>query len=77
MTLFRDQDIFALAPGRRAVQIVNELLPKKPIVIIGPSVAATCSAVSPLLARGVGPVNYCFSPVAVPPRGGYVFAATA
>jgi branched-chain amino acid transport system substrate-binding protein len=59
-----------------AVQIVNELLPKKPVVILGPSVAATCSAVSPLLAKGQGPVNYCFSPVAVPPRGGYVFAAT-
>lgn len=57
-----------------AVQIVNELLPKKPVVIFGPSVAATCSAVSPLLAGGVGPVEYCFSPVAVPPRGGYVFA---
>lgn len=56
------------------VQIVNELLPKKPVVILGPSVAATCSAVSPLLAGGAGPVEYCFSPVAVPPRGGYVFA---
>jgi branched-chain amino acid transport system substrate-binding protein len=60
-----------------AVQIVNELLPKKPVVILGPSIAATCSAISPLLAGGVGPVNYCFSPVSVPPRGGYVFAATA
>jgi branched-chain amino acid transport system substrate-binding protein len=56
-----------------AVQIVNQLLPKKPTVIMGPSVAATCSAVSPLLAP-VGPVEYCFSPVADPPRGGYVFA---
>jgi branched-chain amino acid transport system substrate-binding protein len=60
-----------------AVQLVNELLPKKPVVILGPSVAATCSAISPLLAGGLGPVNYCFSPVAVPPRGSYVFAATA
>jgi len=60
-----------------AVQIVNELLPKKPTVILGPSVAATCSAISALLAKGPGPVNYCFSPVAVPPPGGYVFAATA
>jgi len=56
-----------------AVQIVNELLPKKPTVIMGPSIAATCSAVSPLLAPA-GPVEYCFSPVADPPRGGYVFA---
>jgi branched-chain amino acid transport system substrate-binding protein len=56
-----------------AVQIVNEILPKKPTVIMGPSIAATCSAVSPLMATA-GPVEYCFSPVADPPRGGYVFA---
>lgn len=59
-----------------AVQIVNELLPKQPVVILGPSVAGTCSAVSPLLAKGAGPVEYCFSPVAIPPHAGYVFAAT-
>jgi branched-chain amino acid transport system substrate-binding protein len=59
-----------------AVQIVNELLPKQPVVILGPSVAATCSAVSPLLAKGPGTVNYCFSPVVPPPHGGFVFAAT-
>jgi branched-chain amino acid transport system substrate-binding protein len=57
-----------------AVQIVNELLPKKPVVILGPSVAATCSAIFPLLAGGNGPVDYCFSPVAEPPRGSFVFA---
>lgn len=60
-----------------AVQIVNELLPKKPTVILGPSVAATCAAVSALLAKGPGTVNYCFSPVVPPPPGGYVFAATS
>lgn len=59
-----------------AVQIVNQLLPQKPVVILGPSVASTCSAVSPLLAKGPGTVEYCFSPIAIPPRGGYVFAAT-
>ena len=53
-----------------AVQIVNELLPKKPTVILGPSVAATCAAVSALLAKGPGTVNYCFSPVVPPPPGG-------
>jgi branched-chain amino acid transport system substrate-binding protein len=58
-----------------AVQIVNELLPKQPVLILGPSVASTCSAVSPLIAKGPRTVEYCFSPVAVPPRGGYVFAA--
>lgn len=60
-----------------AVQIVNELLPKKPVVILGPSVQATCAAVSPVLAGGSGPVNYCFSPGNIPPHGGYVFASTA
>jgi branched-chain amino acid transport system substrate-binding protein len=60
-----------------AVQIVNELLPKKPTVILGPSVAATCSAISAILAKGPGTVNYCFSPVVPPPPGGYVFAATS
>jgi branched-chain amino acid transport system substrate-binding protein len=59
-----------------AVQIVNQLLPQKPAVILGPSIASTCSAVSPLLAKGPGTVEYCFSPISVPPRGGYVFAAT-
>jgi branched-chain amino acid transport system substrate-binding protein len=58
-----------------AVQIVNELLPKHPIVILGPDVTATCAAVTPLFING--PVNFCFSPAIVPPRGGYVFASSA
>lgn len=59
------------------VQLVNQIMITKPAVILGPSVAATCAAVSAMLAKGQGPVDYCFSPVAVPPPGGYVFAATA
>ena len=58
------------------VQIVNGLLPNKPVVILGPSIAATCSAVIPLLATGTGPVNYCLSSVVTPPRGSYVFAVS-
>jgi branched-chain amino acid transport system substrate-binding protein len=58
-----------------AVQVVNELLGKHPVVVLGPSVTATCAAVSPLFANG--PVNFCFSPAIVPARGGYVFAASA
>lgn len=55
-----------------AVQIVNDLLPKHPVAILGPSFAATCAATSPLFVNG--PVNFCFSPLLLPPRGGYVFA---
>lgn len=58
-----------------AVQIVNDLLTRHPIVVLGPDVTATCAAVAPLFVNG--PVNFCFSPAIVPPRGGYVFAASA
>src|ERR1700735_2738496 len=43
-----------------AVQIVNQLLPKHPVVVLGPDVTATCAAVAPLFANG--PVNFCLSP---------------
>lgn len=56
-----------------AVQIVNELLPEHPVAVLGPSFAATCAATSPLFVNG--PVDFCFSPLLTPPRGGYVFAA--
>jgi len=55
------------------VQIVNQLLLKHPIAILGPAVTATCSAVMPLFANG--PVDYCFSPAIAPPQGSYVFAS--
>lgn len=58
-----------------AVQLVNELLPKHPIAILGPSVTATCAAIAPLFVSG-GPVNFCFSPSISPPRGGNVFASS-
>ena len=47
-----------------AVQIANDLLTKKVSVIIGPTLAATCSAIAPLLKDG--PFAYCMSPVIVP-----------
>ena len=56
-----------------AVQLVNELLPKHPIAVLGPSVTATCAAVAPLFVNG--PVNFCFSPAISPTRGGNVFAS--
>lgn len=55
------------------VQIVNELLQKHPVAILGPSVTATCAAVAPLFVNG--PVNFCFSPSTLPTHGGYVFAS--
>lgn len=57
-----------------AVQVVNELLPKHPIAVLGPSVTATCAAVAPLFVNG--PVNYCLSPSILPAHGGYVFASS-
>jgi branched-chain amino acid transport system substrate-binding protein len=57
-----------------AVQLVNELLPKHPTVVLGPSVTATCAAVAPLFVNG--PVNFCFSPSISPPHGGNVFASS-
>ena len=57
------------------VQIVNALLPKKPIAILGPAVTATCQAVLPLFENG--PVNMCFSPAITPPKGSWVFGSGA
>jgi branched-chain amino acid transport system substrate-binding protein len=57
-----------------AVQIANDILTKHPVVVLGPSVTATCAAIAPLFANG--PVNFCFSPVGEPPRGSYVFASS-
>ena len=57
------------------MQLANALIAKHPIVVLGPSIAASCAAVAPLFVNG--PVNYCFSPGLVPPRGGYVFASSA
>jgi branched-chain amino acid transport system substrate-binding protein len=56
-----------------AVQLANDILQKRPVVVLGPSVAATCAAIAPLFANG--PVDFCFSPVLEPPHGGYVFAS--
>ena len=57
------------------VQIVNALLPKKPIAILGPAVTATCQAIQPLFENG--PVNYCFSPAITPAKGSWVFGSGA
>ncbi|MGA2393848.1 MAG: ABC transporter substrate-binding protein [Candidatus Lustribacter sp.] len=57
-----------------AVQLANDILQKHPVVVLGPSVTATCAAIAPLFVNG--PVDFCFSPVVEPPHGGYVFASS-
>lgn len=57
------------------VQIVNSLIANRPVVILGPSSTAACSAVLPLL--NSGPLNYCFSPGVNPQPGSYVFGSGA
>jgi branched-chain amino acid transport system substrate-binding protein len=56
-----------------AVQLANSVIAKKPAVVLGTSIAATCRAVAPLFVNG--PVDYCLIPAIHPPRG-YVFSAS-
>lgn len=56
-----------------AVQLANQVLVKKPAVVLGSSTAGTCRAIAPLFANG--PLNYCLIPAIHPPRG-YVFSAS-
>jgi branched-chain amino acid transport system substrate-binding protein len=56
------------------VQLANEILAKKPAVILGSGIVAICSAVAALTAAN-GPVQYCFSPGIHPAKGSYVFSS--
>ncbi len=58
-----------------AVQLINQMLPKHPIVILGPNNTASCAAVQPLIANGT--VEYCLSPAINAAAGSYVFSAGA
>lgn len=55
-----------------AVQLMNAVMAKKPAVVLGPAVVATCNAVDPLIRNG--PVVYCFSPSIDAAPGGFMFA---
>ena len=57
-----------------ALQIVTQMLPQHPPVIIGPAQIGQCAAVVPLMASG--PVDYCLTPGLNPKPGGYVFASS-
>jgi branched-chain amino acid transport system substrate-binding protein len=55
-----------------AVQLMHELIARKVQVVIGPTLAATCDALSGVVA-GAGPVDYCLSPSVQPPTGSFQF----
>lgn len=63
----------ATNPGT-AVQLITQVLTKKPTVVLGPMIGATCQAVAPIVKNG--PVQYCFSPVVYPPPGSFTFTAS-
>jgi branched-chain amino acid transport system substrate-binding protein len=58
------------------VELLNQLLPTKPGVVLGPNSSGQCNAIEPLT-RANGPVMYCFTPGIRPKPGGYVFATGA
>jgi branched-chain amino acid transport system substrate-binding protein len=59
---------------QNAVLAANQSLESKPNVILGPSLAAMCLAVAPLVANG--PVQYCFSPAIHPKAGSFTFSSS-
>lgn len=56
------------------VQLANEVIAKRPAVLLGSSLVAICRAMAPLMTNG--PVEYCFSPGIHPEAGSYVFTAS-
>ena len=56
-----------------SVVLTGRILEKKPSVILGSSLVASCRAMAPLMKNG--PVEYCFSP-GIHPEPGYVFSST-
>lgn len=56
------------------VQLLNGVLAKKVPVVLGSSLVAVCSAMTPLFKDG--PFDYCFSPGIHPPKGSYVFSSS-
>ena len=59
-----------------AVQLTNGLIAKRVPVIIGSSLAATCSAMASLVEKA-GPVQYCVSPIIRGAPGSFVYSASA
>lgn len=57
-----------------SVQLANEIVAKKPAVLLGSALVAMCNATTPLMKRG--PVEYCLSPGIRPAPGGFVFSGS-
>jgi branched-chain amino acid transport system substrate-binding protein len=58
---------------QHAVQIIQQILPSQPAIVIGSALQAMCNAIAPLMAKG--PVLYCLSNSYKPPAGGYSFSS--
>jgi branched-chain amino acid transport system substrate-binding protein len=57
-----------------SVQLTRQVIAKKPPILLGTSVTASCNAMLPLLRSG--PVTYCFSPGVYPQAGTYMYSAS-
>jgi branched-chain amino acid transport system substrate-binding protein len=55
------------------VQIINEIIAHKGIVVTGPDLVADCGAIAPLI-KAAGPVVYCGSTGIHPDDGSYMFS---
>jgi len=58
-----------------AVQLANDLIAQNVAVMIGPTLSATCSAISPIINKS-GPVEYCVSPGIHPAADSYAFSTS-
>ncbi len=56
------------------IQLANALIAKKVPIFLGPSLAAVCAALIPIV-RDNGPTMYCYTPGVHPVPGTYVFSA--
>jgi branched-chain amino acid transport system substrate-binding protein len=55
-----------------ALQLLNGLIAKHVPIVLGSTLAATCSAMLPLVENG--PVDYCFSAAVHPAKGSYMYS---
>jgi branched-chain amino acid transport system substrate-binding protein len=58
-----------------ALQLTNQLLTKKPAVVMGSAIAAMCNAQIPAMAAAKT-LQWCFSPTFYPPQGGFTYASS-
>jgi branched-chain amino acid transport system substrate-binding protein len=59
-----------------AVQLANGIIAKHVPLMLGPTYAASCLAVAPLV-KAAGPVQYCFAPTIHPAAGSFTFSGGA